>query len=137
MDVHQQTIINIFHTYNWCNESVKQAVLPFDITTQQYNVLRILRNQYPRASTVTFLKSEMLDKMCDASRIVDRLLQKELIMKKSNEMDKRAVDVIISEKGLELLGKMDHEVRFADLISSKLTSKEAEELNTLLNKLRG
>ncbi|MES2828005.1 MAG: MarR family transcriptional regulator [Bacteroidota bacterium] len=136
MDVHQQTVVSIFLTYNWCNEKVKRAVLPFEITAQQYNVLRILRNQYPEPSTVTFLKSKMLDKMCDASRIVDRLLQKDLIRKESNSVDKRAVDVIISEKGLHLLGRMDDEVSFADLVASSLTKKEAEQLNELLSKLR-
>ncbi|MHA4896409.1 MarR family winged helix-turn-helix transcriptional regulator [Pedobacter sp. PWIIR3] len=137
MDVHQKAIVNIFFTYNWCSDKVKQAVVPFDITTQQYNMLRILRNEFPKPATVSFLKSQMLDKMCDASRIVDRLVQKELIIKAGNALDKRAVDVVISEKGMTLLDDMDKEVNFSDIIASALTLTEAAQLNRLLDKLRG
>jgi len=112
-------------------------VAPYDITTQQFNVLRILRGQHPRPSTVSFVKETMLDKMCDASRIVDRLLQKELIIKHNNNRDKRAVDIIISDKGLSLLEKIDSEVSISDIISENLTLKEAQELNQLLDKIRG
>ena len=137
MSVHQQAIGKIFLTYNWCSEKLKQSVAPYDITTQQFNVLRILRGQHPRPSTVSFVKETMLDKMCDASRIVDRLLQKELIMKHNNNRDKRAVDIIISDKGLSLLEKIDTEVSISDIISENLTLKEAQELSQLLDKIRG
>ncbi|RZK82026.1 MAG: MarR family transcriptional regulator [Pedobacter sp.] len=135
--VYHQAIVNVLHTYNWCSEKLKQTVLPYDITTQQFNVLRILRGQYPDPSTVSLLKARMLDKMCDASRIVDRLVQKGLILKDGNILDKRAVDITISDKGLQLLDKMDSEVSLSDLISSNLTPKEAEQLNILLDKMRG
>ena len=137
MSVHQQAIGKISLTYNWCSEKLKQSVAPYDITTQQFNVLRILRGQHPRPSTVSFVKETMLDKMCDASRIVDRLLQKELIMKHNNNRDKRAVDIIISDKGLSLLEKIDSEVSISDIISANLTLQEAQELNQLLDKIRG
>jgi DNA-binding MarR family transcriptional regulator len=100
-------------------------------------VLRILRGQHPRPSTVSFVKETMLDKMSDASRIIDRLLQKELIMKHNNHKDKRAVDIIISDKGLSLLAKIDAEVCISDIISGNLTLQEAQELNQLLDKVRG
>jgi DNA-binding MarR family transcriptional regulator len=137
MSVHQQAIGKIFLTYNWCSDRLRQTVAPYDITTQQFNVLRILRGQYPRPSTVSFVKETMLDKMCDASRIVDRLLQKELIVKHNNPRDKRAVDIVISDKGLSLLDKIDQEVTISDIISENLTLEEAEELNQLLDKVRG
>ena len=135
--VHHQAIVNVLHTYNWCSDKLKQTVLPYDITIQQFNVLRILRGQYPDPSTVSLLKARMLDKMCDASRIVDRLVQKGLIVKDGNAQDKRAVDVMISDKGLDLLDRMDQEVSVSDLISANLTEKEAQQLNMLLDKMRG
>jgi DNA-binding MarR family transcriptional regulator len=137
MSVHQQAIGKIFLAYNWYSDRLKQSVAPYEITTQQFNVLRILRGQYPRPSTVSFVKETMLDKMCDASRIVDRLVQKNLIVKDNNSRDKRAVDIIISEKGLSLLDRIDHEVSIADILSKNLTLKEAQELNQLLDKVRG
>ena len=137
MNVHQQAIGKIFLTFNWCSDKLKQSIAPYDITIQQFNVLRILRGQHPKPSTVSFVKETMLDKMRDASRIIDRLLQKDLIMKDSNQKDKRAVDIMITKKGLSLLEKIDSEFSISDIISTNLTLEEAQELNTLLDKIRG
>lgn len=134
---HQQAIVNVLFTYTWCIDRLKQVISPYDITTQQFNILRILRGQFPKPSTINLLRSRMLDKMSDASRIVDRLVQKDLVYKKPNDADKRAVDILISKKGLELLKQMDQEVRISELISSNLTDSEAELLNVLLDKMRG
>lgn len=136
-DVYLQAIVNVLFTYSWCSENIKNLVSPYDITNQQFNVLRILRGQHPDPCTISLIKSRMLDKMCDASRIVDRLLQKGLILKEINVSDKRAVDILISEKGLNLLKKMDNEVDMSALISSKLTETEAQQLSDLLDKMRG
>lgn len=79
----------------------------------------------------------MLDKMCDASRIVDRLVQKDLVIKEPNQSDKRSVNILISEKGLALLKKMDNEISISGIVSANLTDGEAAQLNKLLNKMRG
>lgn len=135
--IHHQAIVNVFHTSNWCTDKLKQAILPYEVTTQQFNILRILRGQNPSPSTINLLKSRMLDKMSDTSRIVDRLVQKELVIKEPNGTDKRAVDIRISDKGMELLSQMDQEVSLSVFISSNLTEQEAVDLNTLLDKMRG
>ncbi|MET4140333.1 MarR family transcriptional regulator [Pedobacter sp. UYP1] len=135
--IFHEAMVNVAFTQNWCNDQVKQAVSLYDITNQQFNVLRILRGQYPDPSTINLLKSRMLDKMCDASRIVDRLVQKDLICKKTNTYDKRAVDILINEKGLALLKKMDKEMDLSAILSANLTLKEAEQLTSLLEKARG
>lgn len=132
-----EAIVNVSFTHNWCNDKVKQAVSPFDVTSQQFNVLRILRGQYPNPSTINLIKARMLDKMSDASRIVDRLVQKDLVMKKINSYDKRAVDILITEKGILLLKRTDKEVDLSAILSSNLTKGEAEQLNLLLEKARG
>jgi DNA-binding MarR family transcriptional regulator len=134
---HQQAIVNVLYTYTWCIDQLKKVITPYDITTQQFNILRILRGQYPNPSTINLLRSRMLDKMSDASRIVDRLVQKDLVMKEANGTDKRAVDIRISTKGLELLRQMDREVSISDIASSNLTGDEAVQLNILLDKMRG
>ena len=134
---HQQAIVNVLYTYSWCIDRLKQIIVPYEITTQQFNILRILRGQYPKPSTINLLRSRMLDKMSDASRIVDRLVQKDLVLKKVNGSDKRAVDILISAKGLELLDQMDKEVSISGIISSNLTEHEAAQLNFLLDKMRG
>lgn len=136
-NVHQQAIVNVVFTFHWCNDKIKQAIAPYEITPQQFNILRILRGQYPKPCTINLLKSRMLDKMCDASRIVDRLVQKDLVRKAINPQDKRAVDILISDRGLELLQVTDKEVDITKLISPNLTADESEQLNLLLDKMRG
>lgn len=136
-NVFQQALVNVIFTYHWSNQKVKDILAPFDITTQQYNVLRILRGQYPSPATVNLIKNRILDKMSDTSRIVDRLIQKGFAEKSINNYDKRAVDIIISEKGLTLLKKMDKEIDFSQFISPNITAEEAEQLNLLLDKMRG
>ncbi len=135
--IYQQAIVNVLFTYGWCNERLKQMVSPYDITTQQFNILRILRGQYPAPSTINLLRSRMLDKMCDASRIVDRLVQKGLVLKAVNPNDKRAVDILITKKGLSLLSQIDNEVDLSAMAAPNLTAEEAEQLNDLLDKMRG
>ena len=132
-----EVIVNVSYTQNWCNDKVKQAVSPYDITSQQFNVLRILRRQFPDPSTINLIKSEMLDKMCDASRIVDRLVQKGIVVKSTSNNDKRAVDILINERGLNLLKKIDSEVSLSSILSSNISEEEAVQLNRLLDKARG
>ncbi|CAM4281938.1 DNA-binding transcriptional regulator, MarR family [Pedobacter westerhofensis] len=134
---YHEAIVNVSYTHNWCNDKVKQAVSPYDITSQQFNVLRILRGQFPNPSTINFVKSRMLDKMCDASRIVDRLVHKDLVIKNVSNYDKRAVDILINDKGLNLLKKIDNEVSLSAILSSNITQEEAEQLIVLLDKARG
>lgn len=135
--IFHEAMVNVSFTHNWCSEKIKQAVASYDITSQQFNVLRILRGQYPKPCTINLLKASMLDKMCDASRIVDRLVQKELVVKEVNGVDKRAVDILINEKGLALLKQMDEEINLSGILSEHLSKAEAEQLSILLDKVRG
>jgi DNA-binding MarR family transcriptional regulator len=135
--VYQQAMVNVVFTYSWCNDQLKQVMAPYDITTQQFNILRILRGQFPAPSTINLLKSRMLDKMCDASRIVDRLVQKGYVLKAISPNDKRAVDILITEKGLALLNQIDAEVDLSAMVAPNLTEEEALQLNELLDKMRG
>lgn len=136
-NVFQQALVNVFFTYHWSSQKVKETLSPYDITQQQFNVLRILRGQHPTPCTINLLKSRILDKMSDTSRIVDRLVQKEYVRKNINEDDKRALDIVISEKGLKLLKKLDIEIDFSSFIRNNLSEEEAIKLNLLLDKFRG
>jgi DNA-binding MarR family transcriptional regulator len=107
-----------------------------DITRQQYNVLRILRGQLPGSASVNLIRDRMLDKMSDASRIVERLRVKDFVTREYSENDKRRVDVKITDKGLELLDQMQTEVDACDDFVRGLNDDEIRQLNTLLDKLR-
>ena len=132
----QKAMINLIYTYHWINNIARQDFIAFDITMQQFNILRILRGQYPNPSSINLLRELMLDKMCDASRMVDRLKQKELIERCVNKKDKRSVDIVISQKGLDLLSKIDQEIDM-DRAISNLSDEDAKTLNTILDKMRG
>ena len=136
-NIYQQALINVYFTYHWSNQNVKEALSPYDITQQQFNVLRILRGQYPQPCTINLVKSRILDKLSDVSRIVDRLVQKKYVHKNINNDDKRALDIIISSKGLKLLNTLDSEVDFSSFIRPNLSEEEAMQLNVLLDKFRG
>lgn len=136
-DNYQKAVINISYTEGWLRNTFNCHFERHNLTQQQFNILRILRGQYPKPATVNLLKERMIDKMSDASRIVDRLVQKEMITRCTNNKDRRAVDIRISEKGLEVLETMDKEFKTKDFIINNLTAEEAGLLSDLLDKLRG
>lgn len=136
-DNYHKAVINIAYTYGWMNHHLRSQFEKYNITQQQFNILRILRGQYPSPATINLLKERMLDKMSDASRIVDRLVQKELVSRCTNSKDRRAVDIRISEKGLDLLGRIDAEFKTRDFFKDHLTEEEAGMLSDLLDKFRG
>lgn len=134
---YQEAAINILFTSGWLYNKQKDFFRPYGITGQQYNVLSILRGQFPAKISGTEIKSRMLDKNSDVSRILDRLLLKELILKSQCPDDKRAADVQISQTGLNLLASIDRNIPALDIILSNLTEEEAEQLSLLLDKVRG
>ncbi len=136
-DNYHKAVVNISYTYSWLSTILRERLEKHQITHQQFNILRILRGQYPNPATVNLLKERMVDKMCDASRIVDRLVQKELVTRCTNSKDRRAVDIRISEKGLNVLSQIDCQLKMGDLLSHNITEEEAQILCTLLDKLRG
>jgi DNA-binding MarR family transcriptional regulator len=132
---YQKATVNVLFSAGWINERMKQFFGEVDITPQQYNILRILRGSQTPLSTQQ-VRDRMLDKMSDASRIVDRLIKKELVNKSICTADKRLVDIVISSKGLALLQQLDDRNKELDSIAANLTEAEAKTLNTLLDKMR-
>jgi DNA-binding MarR family transcriptional regulator len=132
----QKAVVNVIFTNNWLISQQANMMKPFGLTTQQYNVLRILRGQYPKPVTVNAIIERMLDKMSNASRLVDKLLAKDLLTRTENKEDRRACDIAITDKGLEILDKLDKlQSQFEDNLKS-ITPQEAEVLSGLLDKLR-
>ncbi|GAB3511542.1 MarR family winged helix-turn-helix transcriptional regulator [Emticicia fontis] len=134
---YQKLVVNILFTNNWMNSDHMNILKPFDLTAQQYNVLRILRGQYPNPITVNGIIERMLDKMSNASRLVDKLLAKELASRCDNKDDRRACDVRITQKGQDVLKEIDVLQENWETSFSNLTPEEAEALSGLLDKLRG
>ena len=133
---HNKVIVNLLYTYSWLEYQQKNFFKDYDLTSQQYNILRILRGQYPNPCTINILRERMLDKMCDASRIVERLRLKDLLVRQISFNDRRAVDIVISEKGLNVLEQIDGPIAAFEENVSSLTEEEAKTLNSLLDKFR-
>ena len=132
---HQKSIINLIYTFNWITEQTKVILERGDVTAQQFNILRILRGAGAPLSTLQ-IRQRMLDKMSDTSRIVDRLIVKDLVKKITCPADKRMVDVTISGKGKKLLEKLDAFELKMDEVAAGLTEADAKAMNKLLDKMR-
>ncbi len=133
---YSKAVVNLIYTNSWLNQTHVELFKPFGLTTPQFNILRILRGQHPEPSTVNLLIDRMLDKSSNASRIVDKLEEKKLVIRKQCNNDRRAVDVFISKEGLNLLSKLDKEMESWEKQSRNLTEEESKILNTLLDKIR-
>lgn len=133
---HHKATVNLMYTNNWIVDRIKSSLKSHGITVQQYNVLRILRGAHPKPISTASIRDRMLDKMSDASRIVDRLVKKDLVERSTCTDDKRLVDVLISKSGLSLLKDIDQEASEFNELLNNLSEKEALALNDLLNKIR-
>lgn len=133
---YEKGIVNFLYTYYLVDNKAKNFFKQFDLTKQQYNILRILRGSNPNPCTVNDLKERMLDKMSDASRLVDRLIIKELVKKNQLKADRRVSNIFITEKGLTLLSLIDKSNKNIDEQLYNLDEKEIEQFNYLLDKIR-
>ncbi|MEX1188675.1 MAG: MarR family transcriptional regulator [Bacteroidia bacterium] len=134
---HQKAGINLMFTVREMEHKHFQILKKFGVTPPQFNILRILRGQYPKATTVNDLIDRMIDKASNASRIVEKLRAKAMVERKTSELDRRAVDVAITQKGLELLRQIDVIEQEFYFGLEFLTVEEANQLNALLDKGRG
>lgn len=133
---YSKAIVNLIYTNSWLNQRHVALFKPFGLTTPQFNILRILRGQHPEPSTVNLLIDRMLDKSSNASRIVDKLEEKGLVIRKQCSDDRRAVDVFISDEGLTLLSRLDKEMESWERDSRTLSEEDCKTLNQLLDKIR-
>ncbi len=133
----QKAILNIYYTNCFITSKVEALLKEFDLTTQQFNVLRIIRGQNGKAIPIGEIKKRMIDRSSDVSRIVERLRLKKLLERKIRPQDRRQMDVKITQGGLDLLKKIDAiEIQFDDILSN-ISENKVKQLNSLLDKIRG
>ena len=136
-NVWQKAIVNVVYTSNWLNTLHSGLLKEYGLSVQQFNILRILRGQHPNPATIRLLTERMLDKMSNASRLVEKLRQKDLVARDICPSDRRQVHVRITELGLDLLRRIDEKMEGTEQQFKTLEPEEAEELSRLLDKLRG
>lgn len=135
-NAHQKASINLIYTLAWMKDKTKAIFDAEDITSQQFNILRILRGSFPQPLSTLQIRERMLEKMSDTSRIVDRLIVKGLVKKVTCKNDRRLVDVVITDKGKKLLERLDAKQDEMDAVLSNLSEKDANLLSDLLDKIR-
>lgn len=135
-DTFHKVVLNIRFTGNWLYNRISRALKPYGISEEQYNVLRILKGQHPQPSPLQLISERMINRMSNATRLVEKLRRQGLVSREVCPKNRRKVDILITEKGLNLLKdikpKLDQEMQKANTISVE----EAEELNRLLDKIR-
>ena len=130
-----KAIINIRFTSNWMSNLQNGFMSKFDLTMPQFNILRILRGAN-QAINVNTVKERMIEKSPNTTRLMDKLIEKELIKRIRCEKDRRVVYVEISSRGREILTEIDHSMDNNSFFTEKLNDQEAETLSNLLDKLR-
>lgn len=129
--------VNLLFTSTWLNSVHHKFFKKYGISTQQFNILRILRGQNGATVPLKLLTERMLDKMSNTSRLVEKLHQKKLVERSICEDNRRQIDIKLSVKGLELVNEISDELDKKHKGKQNLTVDEAKELNRLLDKLRG
>lgn len=129
--------INVMFSANWISARQSNMLKPYDISIQQFNILRILRGQHPKPAPLKLLTERMIDRMSNTSRLVEKLKKKGLVTRRVCETNRRQVDISITDKGLALVEEASGLIEGEREKSRNLTSEEVKQLNRLLDKMRG
>lgn len=136
-DEYHKSQLNIIYTATWLNTLSTQALKPYDLSQQQFNVLRILRGMKGEPATIKLITGRMLDRSSNASRLVDKLADKGYVERKTCPTDRRRVDIWITSIGLDIVEQSS--IAMSAMIqerSKSISIEEAKELSRILDKLR-
>jgi DNA-binding MarR family transcriptional regulator len=137
MAISTKTVINIMYTSRIIEEAAAALLKPYDLTLQQYNVMRILRGQNGNPANLSTLQERMVDRSSNTTRLVDKLIKKELVKRNVCKQNRRKVEIFITEKGKNILKELDPITeQNNERILSSLSKNQLEELNMLLDELR-
>ena len=137
MDNSKKIILNVLFTQNVITDNFNELLKPYEISGEQYNVLRILRGQKGNPANMSMIQERMVARTSNTTRLVDKLLLKELVTRKVCPENRRKIEVLITQKGLDVLKELDPKViEHEQSFSKKLNSEELEQLNHLLEKYR-
>lgn len=133
----RKLVLNMIVTANFISEKLSEALKPFDISNQQFNVLRILRGQKGKPANMSTIQERMVNKMSNTTRLVDKLIEKNLCERIVCPSNRRKVEIRITENGLALLEEIDPQIdKVEKEFALKINEKELLSLNEKLNELR-
>jgi len=133
---YEKLMVNLLYTGSWMKNFHTDLLKEFGLSVAQFNILRILKGQYPKPATINLLIDRMLDKNSNASRLVDKLETKGYVERKASEKDRRRVEVLITDKGLIELKKANVTVATALDRMKKLKLEDVTRVNETLDELR-
>ncbi|WP_026713840.1 MarR family winged helix-turn-helix transcriptional regulator [Flavobacterium daejeonense] len=137
LDLPKKIILNIMYTQHILSEKFNEILKPYDLSGEQYNVLRILRGQKGNPANMCVIQERMVAKTSNTTRLVDKLLLKELVTRNVCPENRRKIEVLITQKGLDVLADLDPKVNDHEkATTAKLDTTELEQLNHLLEKFR-
>ena len=135
-NVHEKLAVNLHFTSNWLGMKYQKLLKPHGISHQQFNVLRILKGRFPNPATILLIKERMLDKNSNASRLVDKLVMSGLVHRKQCPLDRRQVDITITEKGMDLLDILVPKIRKLTEDLLRIPEEVALRLSDTLDEIR-
>ena len=137
LDKKEKTVINLLYTGSWLKEKEFTFFKNYELSSEQYNVLRILRGQKGKPANLSTIQERMLNKMSNTTRLVDKLIKKDLVTRQVCMTNRRKIEIQITQKGLNLLTQLDSKIKLNNKkITKSLDQSELTLLNNLLDKLR-
>lgn len=136
-DEWSKVVVNAIYTGNMFTELVVTALKPYQLNDQHYNILRILKGQHPKCASPGYIKEVLLNKRGDLTRLTDKLVKMGYVERYANPENRRMVNLRITDSGLKMVNLIAKELTHTDVVKNNLTETEAQQLNTLLDKLRG
>jgi DNA-binding MarR family transcriptional regulator len=137
LDYDHKIILNIMYTQNLITENFNELLKPYEISGEQYNVLRILRGQKGNPANMSMIQERMIARTSNTTRLVDKLLLKQYVTRKVCPENRRKIEVLITQKGLDVLTQLDPKLlQHNSLLAKNLSLDEQQQLNTLLEKYR-
>ena len=132
-----KAILNILLTADRISSATNTTLKPFGVSKEQFNVLRILKGQYPKPSTLRLISERMISQSSNATRLVEKLRTSGLVARSPCAANRRKVDILITQKGMNLLDAIAPHLKASGHFEGNITEEEAQELNRILDKLRG
>jgi DNA-binding MarR family transcriptional regulator len=137
MDDAKKVILNIMYTQNVISEKFNEILKPYDLSGEQYNVLRILRGQKGNPANMCVIQERMIAKNSNTTRLIDKLLIKEFVTREVCPENRRKIEVLITQKGLDVLTELDSKVNeHEQFFAANLSKNDLQKLNSLLENYR-
>ena len=132
----RDSILSILKTSLRINKKLNDVFKKYEISEQQFNILRILRGQRGKPSSLKTIQKRMVHLMSNTTRLVDKLILKDFVLRETCKFNRRKIDIFITDKGLKFLDEINPIIdKSEELMTTNLSEEEKNILTNLLNKI--